>query len=131
MLKNLPAKADGLIVHVATGGSVNSYAKKNGINRKTAYSWSRHPQFATRVRAFRAEITDQIVGGLTAIAVLALGEIRRVLESSEPTPLKLKAATTALERWVPVVQHADLVRQISDLKAELESLRREDAHAGA
>jgi hypothetical protein len=116
------ALIDKLALHVAGGGRIASWARENGVPRRTCYDWSRRPEFQDKVEAIRRRTVDRAVGRMTRSLHRAVKKIEDLVEQGENDHVRLAAARTLIDKMLDVKGHAEFERQIAELRARIASL---------
>lgn len=114
--KGSPAR---LALWVAGGGKVAPWCRENGVALRTAYRWSRRPDFVAKVDAHRRRASDRAVGLLAKHAVTAVAGMAELAKSAESESTKLSAQRGILAELRDMTGFAALERRMADVEAKL------------
>lgn len=106
---------------VAEGQSIPAWAKAHNLSPRTVQKWARKPAFAARVEAIRNRLIDEAVGIMAAGATTAAVQLRILAAEGESEQVRLGAARALLADLMAVQGHADLRREIRDIRARLDA----------
>ena len=87
---------EALILHLASGTTVEAAAELAGISRATAFRRLQDPEFQRRVKQARGEMIERAAGHLAAGATEASITLRNLL-ASDSEKVRLAAAKTIIE----------------------------------
>lgn len=119
--KNL-AKLDSLVIAVATGRTICSWAAENGVSDKTAYMWSREPSFREAVANHRRELIDQCLGQLTDKTGEAVGTLGDLMQDRY-SRIRLDAAIAVLDQVKHIAAFSHLESRIDALEKQANGVR--------
>ena len=106
-----------LAASVAAGKTVRAAAESCGCSERQGYRIAATVEFRKRVGEIRSELTDAVVGELSAAASDAVATIRELLgDDYEPT-VRLNAAKAVLNALGPMSELSELRRRIDRLEA--------------
>jgi hypothetical protein len=115
---------------LAAGLSVPKAAAAAGLSERTAYRRLADPAFRARVDEARAESLRAVVGQMSRLGQAAAGVLAGLMKDG-PEQVRLGATRTALEYLFKGHETLNLARQLEELRAELEGLKRHgDGDAG-
>lgn len=106
-----------LATQIAQGESVRSAAASIGMGESTAYRLAKTQEFKTRVNELRSEFVTEAVGRLSNACSDAVEVIIDLMKNSEDDRIKLRAATTVLERFEKLADHHELRERLEALEA--------------
>jgi hypothetical protein len=119
---------EALLLALASGLSVPKAAATAGVSERTAYRRLRELAFRSRVAETRVEIVSATVGRLAALGSASADALEKLLKS-KAEPVRLGAARTALEYMFKSNEQQTLARQLDDLRAEVEAMKKNgDGH---
>jgi hypothetical protein len=116
------AKIEHLAMHVASGGSVASFAKQEKIPRRTAYAWTKDAGFQAKVADYRARIIDKLVGSLAKLGRSAVKGIGVLATTAENESVRLAACRAVLNDLINVGNYQANARQFAEMEARLAAL---------
>lgn len=111
-------KIQALALHVAVGGQIRAWARKNGVGERTAYGWTKLDEFKAARDAHRKVIADRILGSHFRLADKAMGKIAGLLES-QTEGVRQRASEFVISSLVSVSAWAELRAEIDQLKAQI------------
>jgi hypothetical protein len=113
----IPAnQKDLLVVAVAQGKSVASWARQNGVPTSTAYRWANDPDVRRRVNDWRRRFLDRSLGWMATHSRRAVKAIVQLGENAESETVRLSALRALLHDQIAVSRHADLEFRVSELE---------------
>ena len=107
-----------LAAHVAVGKTIVAAAELCGCSERHGYRISSTPEFKTRISELRSEMTNSIVGELSAAASEAVTTIRELLASTHEPSVRLNAAKAILNALGPLSELGELRARIDKLEQE-------------
>jgi transposase-like protein len=107
-----------LALLIAAGRSIRSAARELGIDKNTAYGWSKSPQLQARVQKIRSRTDDRTIGQLTRIAEKATSVLEILLDDPSPQ-IRLSAAKLVLDRRHAFENEANHARQLEAFQKQL------------
>jgi hypothetical protein len=120
--RNRQSKLEHLALHVASGGSVASFARDNEIHVRTAYAWTKLEGFDEKVSGYRASTLSQIVGRLSNLGGRAVKQMGALATGAESENVRLAASRGILADLVSVGTYAVSMSQFNELQARVEQL---------
>lgn len=127
------AKPPGLVASaalaIAQGQSPAAFAKKNAISARTVQRWAKRPAFIAHVEEIRARMLDGAIGIMVSGASDAATRLRLLVAKSQNEQVQLSAARALLADLLSVQSHAELKRELREIRARLD--RQEQAKGGA
>jgi hypothetical protein len=110
------ARKDELAVHCAAGGSVSDWAKKVGVNERTAYRLYADPAVKKAIAKHRAEIVQQAIGRLSIRSTWAIDGITKLARDSTSDSVKLGAFRELLGQLVNLSNWAEIEKRLIHLE---------------
>ncbi len=108
---------DPLAVLVAQGESVRAAAAAVGASESAAYRVAKKPEFKAAVNGLRSEVVTESIGKLGNACVSAVETIIELMNTAEDERIRLRAATSILERFEKLSDHHELRERIEALEA--------------
>ena len=106
-----------LALQVAQGESVRAAAKSLGMGESTAYRMAKGDEFKCEVNRLRSTFVSEAIGKLSSACSKAVNAIIDLMENAEDDRVKLRAATSILERFEKLSDHHELRERIEALEA--------------
>jgi hypothetical protein len=113
-------RLNSLAFAVAAGRSVASWCGEHKIPKRTAYDWTKLPEFKVMVSAHRRRLIDVGLGKLTKHVGKAVAQIAELATSAESESVRLAAARAILSELIAIGNYADLEARVADLEARAE-----------
>jgi len=110
-----------LAMAIAGGRSIASWCQETGVSRRTGYRLSKAPECQRLADDIRRRAIDRAIGQLARHAAKAAAEISRLSSSSGSEAIRLSASRAVLADLLAVRGHAELEREIRDLKGRLDA----------
>ncbi len=104
-----------LVVRVACGRSVRSWAKRHGVDVATACERSLENGFRKLVDITRLRVADRMVGKLTSGATFAIDQLIWLCRKSKSDTVRLSASRALLAHWLSVSRIFDTKSKIKEL----------------
>lgn len=108
---------DLLVLHLASGLTVQAAAAKAGVSRATAFRRLQDKSFRQRVSQARADLLDRTAGYLVGASVKAAKTLMRLLANAE-AKVKLQAAKAILAAVINIRGAVELEERLAALEAE-------------
>jgi len=121
-MEQIDTENDRLALAIAEGDSVQDAAVKAGIGRTTAYRRLADPAFRQRIQSFRAEMTGQALGRMTAGMTDAADVLRALLKADAET-IRLGAARSLLDLGIKLRDGVELQEKVNELEKVLQQVR--------
>ena len=112
---------DGLAVLIAQGHRVASAASHVGCANSTAYRIAKTDDFKQHVNELRSQCVTSAIGLLSNACSEAVQVIIDLMNNAEDERIKLRAATSILERFEKLSDHHELRERIEALEANDEA----------
>ena len=106
---------EALILHLASGTTVEAAAELAGISRATAFRRLQDPEFQRRVKQARGEMIERAAGHLAAGATEASITLRNLL-ASDSEKVRLAAAKTIIEGVLKVRDATEFEERLAKLE---------------
>lgn len=107
---------------VASGVSVRDAAKQTRVSERSAYRWSREPEFRQSVHEIREQLCSQLTASLSQAAKLAIQTLEELMRTGSQG-VQLGAAKATLDLGLRYNERFNLVEQLGDLEDQLAELR--------
>jgi transposase-like protein len=120
--RNRESKCELLAIHVASGGSVASFARDHGIHVRTAYAWTKDAGFDAKVIAARAAVLDKLVGRLAKLGSRAVQQIGILSTKADSENVRLAASRAVLSDLIGLGTYAVSSKQFDELQAQVKAL---------
>jgi hypothetical protein len=119
----LPSKGSfaKLALWVAGGGKIAPWCRKHAIAPRSAYRWSKTPQFRSKVDEHRRRASDRAIGLLARSAVTAIEGMVRLAKSAESEPVKLSAQRGILAELRDMTDFASLSKRLAELERRFDA----------
>lgn len=114
---------------IAEGQSIPGWAKANGLSPRTVQQWAKRPAFVAQVEEIRSRMLDQAIGILANGATNAAVQLRLLIEDSQSETIRLSAARALLADLLSVQSHAELRRELREIKARLDQQEKRRANS--
>jgi transposase-like protein len=114
-----PGLKSKLALAVAAGQSITKWARANGIGTRTAYTWSRDPEFRSQVAELRGRLLDRAIGVLARRVAANAAEINRLASEAESEAVRLAAARAGIADLLGASRFVELRAEVEELKREL------------
>jgi hypothetical protein len=118
----LTTKQSRLIAALVTCATVRGACRRARVGDRSYRDWKGQPEFASALKAAREALLRDGLGTLGARVPAAVRVLGRLLKSPKDS-IKLRAATTIVDRGIRGCEFADLVDRIEALEA-LEKARK-------
>lgn len=112
---------EGLAVLVAQGQSIASAASQVDCANSTAYRIAKTDDFKAEVNRLRSECVSDAIGMLSNACTQAVEVIIDLMQNAQDERIKLRAATSILERFEKLSDHHELRERIEALEANDEA----------
>ena len=106
---------EALILHLASGTTVEAAAELAGISRATAFRRLQDPEFQRRIKQTRGEMIERAAGHLAAGATEASITLRNLL-GSDSEKVRLAAAKTIIEGVLKVRDATEFEERLAKLE---------------
>jgi hypothetical protein len=106
---------------VAQGHSTASIATKHGVSARTVQRWMKKPAFNARVEDLRNRMVDEAIGIMTAGATTAAAQLRVLAAKGTTEQVRFAASRALLADLLSVQSHAELKRELREIKQGLEA----------
>jgi hypothetical protein len=117
-----------LALAVAQGVSIEKWARKSGVPRRTAFRWAKEREVRRVVQAYRRRVIDQAVGQMTKLSTRAVRTIGWLSEEGDSHAIRLKASRAVLSDIIKVSEFSGLEERITEIEDKLD--KRDAAIAG-
>jgi transposase-like protein len=114
-----PGLKSKLALAVAAGQSITQWARDHGIGVRTAYTWSRAPEFRSQVAELRDRLLDRAIGVLARRVAANAAEINRLASKAESEAVRLAAARAGIADLLGASRFVELRAEVEELKREL------------
>lgn len=104
---------------VASGQPVGRAARALGVPSRTAYRWSKAPEFIAAVQAVRRRALDRAVGRLGKVTVKAVATLERLMGTGNPEAIQLGAARAVLGSVIDLRSNVEMAERLDQLEARL------------
>ena len=92
---------------IATGSSCKDVAEVVGVTPETISHWKNSPIFTARSNEYKQEVVDSLREGIRSLSIIALTNLKELIENAESESVKLRACIEVLkmqglsdpERW--------------------------------
>jgi hypothetical protein len=108
-------KKTRLALAIARGQSIDAWARKNDVPRRTAFRWASDPKVRREVEASRR----QAIGRLSSVAMKAANGIVRLAKESESESIQLRAWRAILADQIAVSRFSDLEYRMTQTEEQL------------
>ena len=108
-----------LVAAIALGEPIATWARENGVARRTAYRWAKDPKVKTAVDAHRRKAVDQSVGVLTGRLSRAANAIANLGETAESESVRLSANKAMFSTMISTSKFAVLEQRMAEIEAIL------------
>lgn len=109
-------RMNSLAFAVAAGRSVSGWCGEHEIPKRTAYDWTKRPEFKAMVTAHRRRLMDAGLGKLTRHIGKAVEVIADLAAKAESESVRLAAARAILSELVAISNFADMEARIAELE---------------
>jgi hypothetical protein len=109
-----------LVTALACGATVEGAARKAGLSVRTVYRRRADPDFQSRLRQERAELTRRAAGLLTAASLESVRTLVELQGTAVPPAARLGAARAIIGLGMKLREEADLVERVAELERRLE-----------
>lgn len=113
-----PGKAARAAVALAQGRSIRATAAELEIGERTLRRWSKAPTFKARVDRLRAEMMDEVIGGLTDTSRAAVAELARLIRAGESDAVKLAACRAVLDKLPLISEYHDMAERVRAMEEQ-------------
>ena len=108
---------DQLAILIASGESVAAASKTIGCSTSTGYKVAAGSGFKIKVDQLRAEFVKAATGKLGKASSDAVDVIIELMKKAPDQRVRLRAATTVLDRFAKLSEHLELRERIEALEA--------------
>jgi hypothetical protein len=116
-----PSQKTQLALAIAQGTPVTKWAKKNGVNRRTAFRWAKEPRVRKAVESYRRRILDRAVGRMTYGVTWATDEIFKLARSATSESVKLSACRAVVSDMMAVSKFGVLEDRVSQMEGKIDA----------
>jgi hypothetical protein len=109
-----------LVTALACGATVEGAARKAGLSVRTVYRRQADPDFQSRLRQERAELTRRAAGLLTAASLESVRTLVELQGTASPPAARLGAARAVIDLGMKLREEADLAERVAELERRLE-----------
>ena len=108
---------DLLVIQVAAGSTVSKACEAVGCSNSNGYKITASKDFKAEVHRIRSEFVSAATGELASACSDAIGVIVDLSKNAEDERVKLRAATTVLDRFAKLSEHYELRERIEALES--------------
>ena len=113
----LTSKKRKAIAALIGGATVTEAADKAGVKRQTVHTWLNEKDFKTELKIAEAKVLDEVSRKLVALADMAVGAFKDVLDNSKvDISLRVQAADKLIRRLIELRTQVDLEERVSELE---------------
>jgi hypothetical protein len=110
-----------LIIEIAEGTSVDVWAAKNGVARRTAFRWAKEPSVRKQVERHRRRILDAAVGRMTrGISKATIGMLKLASGASSES-VRLAAQRAVLSDMMAISKFGGLEDRMTTIEGRLDA----------
>jgi len=114
---------DALAMALAKGATVRAAAILADVAEKTAHRRLKDAAFRAKVAAFRAQLLQQTIDGLTDLGSEAVKALRELLAGAKSEVAKLGAARAVLDFMLRGQEQVSMAAQLAELQQQVEELQ--------
>jgi hypothetical protein len=112
-------KKNSLALAIARGQSIDAWAKKNDVPRRTAFRWASDSQVRREVKATRRRALGRAIGRLSSVAMEAVDGIVTLAKEAESDSVQLRAWRAVLADQIAVSKFSDLEYRMAEIEEQL------------
>jgi hypothetical protein len=101
---------------IARGGSIDAWAKKNEVARRTAFYWAKEPKVREEVEEWRRQSFDQALGRMNSRARKAADGLFKLAKFGESESVQLRAWRAVLADQMAIARFSSLDRRMLELE---------------
>ncbi len=110
-----------LIAAIANGMSVDAWARKNNVSRRTAFRWAKEPKVRARVESYRRRVLDRTVGRMTNGLDWATKGIFELAKGAASESVKLAALRAVVSDMMAVSKFGGLEDRMTKIEEKLDA----------
>jgi hypothetical protein len=130
MRRRSEANYDGLVLAIATGGTVKAWSEANGIPYTTAQKWHNTDEFRSRVQEVRLKLLDTGIGIMVEGVADAARKMVELSQGADTDAVKLSACRGLLDDIIKISGYAQLKTELTELREQVARLVETQANAG-
>jgi hypothetical protein len=108
-----------LALAIAQGAAVSTWARTNGVSRRTAYRWAAEPKVKAAVRSCRRRALDRAIGRMTMRATWSTDQIVKLAGEAKSESVKLSALRAILSDMMAASEFAGLEERLTEIEEQL------------
>ena len=112
-------KKTSLALAIARGQSIDAWAKKNDVPRRTAFRWASDSQVRREVKATRRRALGRAIGLLSSVALKAANGIVTLAKEAESESVQLRAWRAVLADNMAVAKFSDLEYRMTEIEEQI------------
>ncbi len=122
-IEALPANQQKALAALLSTTTIEKAAVLGGLTSRTIKRYLATPEFAAIYRERRALIVAETIAGLEKLGAKAVSALDRAVEDVDVN-VRIRAARTALEYLLKGGEHERRIRELDEIEAEIEELRK-------
>jgi hypothetical protein len=112
----MQSKKSELALVIARGGSIDAWARKNGVARRTAFYWAKEPQVREEVEECRRQSFNRALGRMNSRATKAADGIFKLAEIAGSESVQLRAWRAILADQMAIARFSTLDERMLGLE---------------